>query len=308
MTVLALVGPTASGKSSLAVAIALRLITAGRACEIVNGDSMLVYRGMDVGTAKPTVAERAGVPHHMIDVLDVRETASVAWFRDGARTAIADCQARGARPILVGGSALYTHAILDRMDFPPTDAAVRARWEQELQRVGPQALHGVLAERNRAAAAAILPGNGRRIVRALEVTELTGDFNATLPDPEYAIPARQIGLTVPVAELDRRIADRVDAMWRAGFVDEVRTLATAGLRDGLTAARALGYRQVLAYLDGELSEADAKQATIVATRRFARKQAAWWRRDHRIEWLPFDDPDLAEKIAAEILGRGVDVG
>ena len=286
MTVLAVVGPTASGKSALAVRIAQRLIGQGRRCEIVSGDSMLVYRGMDIGTAKPTLAERGGVPHHLIDIMDVTQTASVAEFQRLARAAIADVQARGALPIVVGGSALYMHAILDEMDFPATDPDVRARWEAELARVGPAALHAELARRSPSAAAGILPGNGRRIVRALEAVELTGEFRSQLPEPRYALSdVRQIGLELPRDLLDARIAARVDAMWGAGLVDEVRGLEAVGLRQGLTASRALGYRQVLAYLDGELTEAHAREATIQATRRFARKQAGWFRRDQRIRWV-----------------------
>jgi len=286
VTVLAVVGPTASGKSALAVRIAQRLIGQGRRCEIVSGDSMLVYRGMDIGTAKPTLAERGGVPHHLIDIMDVTQTASVAEFQRLARAAIADVQARGALPIVVGGSALYMHAILDEMDFPATDPDVRARWEAELARVGPAALHAELARRSPSAAAGILPGNGRRIVRALEAVELTGEFRSQLPEPRYALSdVRQIGLELPRDLLDARIAARVDAMWGAGLVDEVRGLEAVGLRQGLTASRALGYRQVLAYLDGELTEAHAREATIQATRRFARKQAGWFRRDQRIRWV-----------------------
>jgi len=297
---LALVGPTATGKSALAVAVAQALGASGRPAEIVNGDSMLVYRGMDIGTAKPTPAERGGVPHHLIDTMDVTQTASVAQFRDEARAAIADCRARGVVPILVGGSALYTHAILDRLDLPPTDAGVRARWEAELARLGPAALHDELARRHPAAAAAILPGNGRRIVRALEAIELTGDFRAHLPEPVYELDrVTQIGLSIDRETLDRRIARRVDAMWAAGFVDEVRALEASGLRRGLTASRALGYRQVLAYLDGAMTEAEARAATVTATRRFARKQEGWLKRDARIVWHRFDEPGLVDRIVEQ---------
>jgi len=294
---LAIIGPTASGKTSLAVAVAQALIAQGRPAEIVNGDSMLVYRGMDIGTAKPTMAERGGVPHHLIDVLDVTETASVAQFQGWARSAIADCRSRGVVPILVGGSALYVHAILDEFDFPPTDPGVRAKWEAELERVGPAALHAELARRDPAAAAGILPGNGRRIVRALEAIELTGHFVSHLPEPRYALDGVvQIGLSIGREVMDARIAQRVDDMWAAGLVDEVRALELMGLRQGLTASRALGYRQVLGFLDGAMSEDEARAATVQATRRFARKQAGWFRRDGRIEWLPWDVDDLVGRI------------
>jgi len=297
--ILALVGPTATGKSALAVAVAQALTAAGQPAEIVNGDSMLVYRGMDIGTAKPTMSERGGVPHHLIDIMDVTQTASVAQFQALARDAIADCQARGAVPILVGGSALYVHAVLDEMDFPGTDPAVRARWEAELAAVGPEKLHDELTRRDPAAAAAILPGNGRRIVRALEVIELTGGYTATLPEPTYALPdVVQIGLSIDRAVLDERIDARVEAMWAAGFVGEVKQLEAQGLREGLTAARALGYRQVLSYFDGQATEEEAKAATKQATRRFARKQDGWFRRDTRIQWHPWDAPDLVASILA----------
>lgn len=293
-----LIGPTASGKSSLAVEVAQRLIRAGRPAEVVNADSMLVYRGMDIGTAKPTMAERGGVRHHLIDIAEVTETASVADFQQLARAAIADCQTRGVLPIVVGGSSLYLRAIVDRFEFPGTDPAVRARWEDELDRQGAEALHQILAEREPEAAAEILPGNGRRIVRALEVIELTGSFTAHLPTWEYELPGvLQVGLDLPRELLDARIAERVDQMWQDGFVDEVRGLLQAGLRDGLTASRALGYRQVIAFLDGESSQEQAREFTITGTRRFARKQLGWYRRDDRITWLDtVENQDLPTRV------------
>jgi tRNA dimethylallyltransferase len=260
-----LVGPTASGKSGLAVALAQAYAARGQRAEVVNADSMLVYRGMDVGTAKPTARERGGVVHHLVDVLDVTETASVAQFQTMARAAVADCLARGVVPILVGGSALYVRAVVDAFEFPGTDPVVRARLESELATLGAEALHARLAAQDAEAAARILPGNGRRLVRALEVGELTGrPFAAELPERRYALPdVVQVGLDVPRDTLDERIRQRVDAMWAAGLVAEVRLLAQAGLRDGLTASRALGYRQVLQHLDGELDEAAAREATVV---------------------------------------------
>jgi len=273
-------GPTASGKSAVAVELALRL---GTPAEIVNADSMLVYRGMDIGTAKPTQRERRGVPHHLIDIMDVTQDASVADFQRLARAAIADCRARGVVPVLVGGSSLYVRAIVDEFDFPGTDPAVRARWEARLAEIGPAALHTELPPD---VARHILPGNGRRIVRALEVIELTGSFRPVIPEGTYALPdVLQVGLTLPRAELDARIARRVDQMWTDGLVDEVRGLVGVGLREGRTASRALGYRQVLAFLDGELSEPEAKEATIFGTRRFARKQLMWFKRDPRVRWV-----------------------
>ena len=296
LPVVALVGPTAAGKSELAVQLALRLPG-----EVVNADSMQIYRGMDIGTAKLMPRQRLGVPHHLLDLLDVTEPATVAQFQALARAAITDCHARHVVPIVVGGSALYLRAVLDRFVFPGCDAAVRARLEQELARLGPQALHRQLADRDPAAAAAILASNGRRIVRALEVVELTGrPYTAQLP-PYASVydDVRMLGLQVPRDELDARIAERVERMWAAGFVEEVRRLVTAGLRQGRTASRALGYAQVLRYLAGECSEAEARADTVLATRRFARRQDAWFRKDPRIHWLSADSLELLARAATE---------
>ena len=300
MTVLVLVGPTATGKSRLAVAVARRLAARGQPAEVVNADSMLVYRGMDIGTAKPPAAEREGVRHHLIDVLDVRGTATVADFQQRARAVIADCFDRGVTPVLVGGSALYVRAIVDDFRFPGTDPALRTELEAELARTGPEPLHRRLAELDPTSAAQILPGNGRRVVRALEVIALTGDlFSATLPARRYALPdVVQVGLDIDRVTLDRRIAERVDTMWADGLVEEVRRLADAGLREGRTASRALGYRQVLAYLDGELTEDEARARTVTATRKFARRQDGWFRKDPRITWLAHDRPDLAHAVVS----------
>jgi tRNA dimethylallyltransferase len=290
--VVAVVGPTAAGKSDLAVELASRLPG-----EVVNADSMQVYRGMDIGTAKPTPVERRGIRHHVLDVLDVAKPATVAEFQSLARAAIDDCLGRGVLPVVVGGSALYVRAVLDRFEFPGTDPALRARLERDLAVVGARGLHERLTNVDPGAAAAILPTNGRRIVRALEVVELTGrPFSATLPNRTYLYDrVVQLGLDVPRDVLDRRIEERVDRMWRAGLVDEVRTLEDAGLRDSRTARRALGYVQVLAFLAGEYDEAEARARTIQATRRFARRQDAWFRRDPRISWLRFDADDLVDQ-------------
>jgi len=295
-----LVGPTASGKSGLAIALAERLTAEGRPTEIVNADSMLVYRGMDIGTAKPTAAERARVMHHLVDVLEVTQTATVAEFQRRARAAIADCHARQVLPIVVGGSALYIRAIVDDFDFPGTNPAIRSRWERELGSLGAEALHARLAAVDPAAAAVIQPANGRRIVRALEVVELTGrPFAATLPERQYLLPGVvQLGLAVDRGTLDRRIEQRVDAMWAAGLVAEVSELVQHGLRDGVTASRALGYRQVLAFLDGSLDEEEARRQTVVGTRKFARRQDSWFRQDPRVSWLAHDRVDLVDAVAA----------
>jgi len=303
--VVAVVGPTAAGKSDLAVALALRL-----GGEVVNADSMQLYRGMDMGTAKPTVAERRGIPHHLLDVLDVTEPATVAEYQAWARTALADCRARGKTPVLVGGSALYVRAVLDRFRFPGTDPVVRAELEAELAATGPAGMHQRLADIDPEAAAMILPGNARRVVRALEVVRLTGrPFSATLPGHEYAYeegvtPCVQLGVDVPRAVRRERIAARVDRMWTAGLVDEVRALEAAGLRRGWTASRALGYAQVLRHLAGEDTEGEAREETVRATRRFARRQDAWFRRDPRIRWLPYDADDLVERAVATVAGAG----
>ena len=279
--VIAVVGTTAAGKSGLAVRLALAL-----GGEVINADSMQVYRGMNIGTAKLTVAERQGVPHHLLDVWDVRQTANVADYQRLARAAIEEVTARGKVPILAGGSGLYVRAALEDLTFPGTDPQVRARLEAALERDGSAALHIRLAAVDPAAAQAILPSNGRRIVRALEVIELTGrPFTATLPDYTASRPAVQLGLRPAREELDRRIEARVDEMWAAGFEDEVRRLERQGLREGRTASRALGYQQMLRHLAGEWASGQARDETVRATRRFARRQESWFRRDPRITWL-----------------------
>ncbi|WP_030680509.1 tRNA (adenosine(37)-N6)-dimethylallyltransferase MiaA [Streptomyces sp. NRRL B-1347] len=279
--VIAVVGPTAAGKSDLGVFLAQHL-----GGEVVNADSMQLYRGMDIGTAKLTPAERDGVPHHLLDIWDVTEAASVAEYQKLARAEIDRLLADGRWPILVGGSGLYVRGAVDHLDFPGTDPAVRARLEAELELHGPGALHARLAAADPDAARAILPGNGRRIVRALEVIEITGKpFTANLPSHESVYDTVQIGVDVGRPELDERIAVRVDRMWEAGLVDEVRTLEAQGLREGRTASRALGYQQVLAALAGECTEEEARTETVRATKRFARRQDSWFRRDPRVHWL-----------------------
>ncbi|WP_371403580.1 tRNA (adenosine(37)-N6)-dimethylallyltransferase MiaA [Kribbella sp. NBC_00662] len=297
--VVAVVGPTAAGKSDLAVALSKHL-----GGEVVNADAMQVYRGMDIGTAKISTAERDGVPHHLLDILDVTETATVAEFQQLARAAIDDCIDRERTPVLAGGSALYIRAILDDFVFPGTDPEVRARLEAELEAHGSGALHARLQATDPKAAEQILPSNGRRIVRALEVVEITGGpYVATLPEHRYVYPgAIQLGLDVPRPELDARIDLRVDRMFDAGFVAEVRGLLDKGLIEGKTANRALGYSQVIALLNGEIDEKQARERTAQATRRFARRQDSWFRKDQRISWLQYDDPDLVEK-ALRVLRR-----
>ncbi|MBO0803256.1 MAG: tRNA (adenosine(37)-N6)-dimethylallyltransferase MiaA [Nocardiopsaceae bacterium] len=296
---IAIVGATATGKSDLAVDLAQALDG-----EVVNADSMQLYRGMDIGTAKLTVTERRGVPHHLLDVWDVTKTASVAEYQALAIDAIDDIASRGKTPVLVGGSGLYIRAALGDLDFPGTDAGVRRRLEGELAETGPAALHERLEAADPRAAAAILPSNGRRIIRALEVIEITGrPFSATMPSYTGSSsvgghPATQVGIAMPRPELDRRIGMRVDRMWEHGFEAEVRTLEARGLRDGRTASRALGYQQLLRYIDGEVGLDQAREETARATRRFARRQESWFRRDPRVTWVPAGTEARARALAA----------
>jgi tRNA dimethylallyltransferase len=290
--VVAVVGPTATGKTALAVQLARRV-----GGEVVNADSMQLYRGMDIGTAKPTPEERAGVPHHLLDLWHVREPASVAEYARTAREVIDRLRADGVVPLLVGGSGLYVRAVLDDLEFPGTDPALRARLEEELAAEGSVALHARLAGVDPAAAAAVLPSNGRRIVRALEVVELTGrPFRATLPEPRPHYPAVVVGLDRDTADLDERVRRRVDRMWAAGLVAEVERLAADGLREGPTASRALGYAQVLAQLAGELGPDEARETTVRATRRFVRRQRSWFRRDSAVRWFDAADPALLDEV------------
>ncbi len=291
----AVVGPTAVGKSALAVRLARHVDG-----EIVNADSMQLYRGMDIGTAKPTEAERAGVPHHLYDVWDVTARASVAEYQRLALTVVGEIRARGRVPILVGGSGLYVRAVVDQIDFPGTDPDVRDRLERALADVGAPVLHRRLAAVDPVAAAAILPSNGRRIVRALEVIEISGrPFSATLPSYDERPGCRQVGLDC--ADLDPRVDARVDRMWSGGLVEEVRALVAAGLRAGPTASRALGYAQVLEMLDGRCSADEARTRTQLATRRFVRRQRSWLRRDPRVRWVDADSPAVEDDLVRRTL-------
>ena len=284
----AVVGATAAGKTGLSLDLAEAL-----GGEVVNTDAMQLYRGMDVGTAKLPPHERRGIPHHLLDTLEVTEPATVAEFQGQARAVITELRGRGVTPVLVGGSALYTRAVLDEFEFPGTDPAVRARLEAELAEVGSAAMHARLAEVDPESASRILVENGRRVVRALEVVEITGrPFSATLPRLEYVDPRTvQVGVDIDRPTLDTRIEQRVGEMFAAGFVAEVERLLARGLAQGRTASRAIGYPEVAAHLAGELSLDEARERTVVATRRFARRQDAWFRKDPRIHWVRFDDPD-----------------
>ena len=302
--VVAVVGPTATGKSDLGVALALALDG-----EVVNADASQLYRGMDVGTAKLPPAQRRGVPHHQLDVLVVREEATVAAYQTAARADLEAVRARGRVPVVVGGSGLYVRALLDRMEIPPTDPRVRARWEAELERVGAEALHARLAEVDPVAARAIQPRNGRRVVRALEVVELTGrPFSATMPAREHVRPTVVLGLRADREVLDARIGRRAEAMWRAGLVEEVRGLVERGLREGRTASRAVGYAQALRQLDGELTQEEAVADTVGATRRLARRQERWFGPDPRVVWLEHDAPDLLDQALAAVAAGPVSPG
>jgi tRNA dimethylallyltransferase len=284
----AIVGPTATGKSDVAVALALAL-----GGEVVNADAMQLYRGMDVGTAKLTEAERRGVPHHQLDVLDVSQDATLAAYQRDARADLDAIEARGHRAIAAGGSGLYVRALLDHLELAPTDPEVRARLEARAAEVGPGILHDELARLDPVTAGTIGRANTRRIVRALEVIELTGEpYGAALPEPTYVTATLQIGLDCARDVLDARIEARVERMWRGGLVDEVRALAPTMAR---TASRAVGYTQVLALLRGETDEAAARASTVAATRRLARKQMGWFGRDPRVHWLDAGAPDLVAR-------------
>ena len=290
--VVAVVGPTATGKSDLGVALAEHLDG-----EVVNADALQLYRGLDIGTAKLTPAERRGVPHHLLDVLEPDEDATVAAYQRDARAALTDIAARGRRPVVVGGSGLYVRSLLDRIEFPGTDPEVRAALEARAEAEGARALHAELAAADPVAAENIGPRNARRIVRALEVIALTGKpYSANLPGHDYEVPAVQIGLDCDRAVLDARVQARVDRMWAAGLVDEVRGLVARGI--GRTASRAVGYAEVLAALRGEITEDEARAQVVAGTRRLARKQMGWFGRDPRVHWLDARDPGLVDRALA----------
>ncbi|WP_285314142.1 tRNA (adenosine(37)-N6)-dimethylallyltransferase MiaA [Pseudarthrobacter sp. fls2-241-R2A-168] len=289
---IAVVGPTGSGKSDLAVNLALELDG-----EVINADAMQFYRGMDIGTAKISLAERRGVPHHLLDILDVTQEASVSQFQEQARAAITDIHSRGKRAILVGGSGLYVRAALDVLEFPGTDPALRQRLEDDLAAQGAGALLARLQAVDPVSAGRL--SDSRRIIRALEVHELTGrPFSSFMPQREYFQPAVQIGLSVDRDQLRERLALRVHRMVDNGLLAEVEQLEAQGLRRGKTAPRALGYAQFLQVLDGAATVPEAAEETIVATRQFARRQLTWFRADPRINWLDWQDPALTSRAAS----------
>ena len=295
---LCIVGPTGSGKSNLAINIALELAKSGIKAEIVNADSMQFYKGMDIGTAKVPVDERFGIKHHMLDWLEIAEENTAARYQIEARKVISDLRAEGTLPIVVGGSMLYIAALINTFEFPGRDEALRAQLEQDLIDLGPLAMHKRLELLDETAASRIEPQNGRRVVRALEIVMITGEpFAASLPDQfESFLPVLEIGLNSAREHLVERLAERVRAMWALGLVDEVRSLESKGIRDSKTASQAIGYSQALASIDGRLTEEEAIAETILLTQRYARRQMSWFRRDPRINWFDYQDENLLEEV------------
>ena len=305
INLVAVVGPTGSGKSELGLQLAEHLIARQRPAQIVNCDSMQFYRGMDIGTAKLSMDERRGVKHHMIDTLDIRDESTAAEYQQQVRPLIEELQAKSITPILVGGSMLYIAAALNTFEFPERDAELRQQLEVELEALGSHAMHRRIAELDPIAASRIDPLNGRRVVRALEILLITGEpFSAALPDEnESWQPVLEIGLNSDRAHLVERLASRVEKMWQQGLVDEAQSLISSGLREGKTSSMAIGYRQALAQLDGKLSQQEAIDQTVQLTQRYARRQMSWFRRDERINWFDYQQPDLfgavTELVAAK---------
>jgi tRNA dimethylallyltransferase len=305
INLVAVVGPTGSGKSELGLQLAEYLTARQRPAQIVNCDSMQFYRGMDIGTAKLSLDERRGVKHHMIDTLDIRDESTAAEYQQQVRPLIEELQANSITPILVGGSMLYIAAALNTFEFPERDAELRQQLEVELEELGSHAMHRRIAELDPIAASRIDPLNGRRVVRALEILLITGEpFSAALPDEnESWQPVLEIGLNSDRAHLVERLARRVEKMWQQGLVDEAHSLISSGLREGKTSSMAIGYRQALAQLDGELSQQEAIDQTVQLTQRYARRQMSWFRRDERINWFDYQQPDLfgavSELVAAK---------
>jgi len=298
INLIAVVGPTGTGKSELGLRIAEEIISHGGKAEIVNTDSMQFYRGMDIGTAKLSIAERRGVQHHMLDVLDIKDESTAAEYQAQVRPLISDLQSRGVTPILVGGSMLYIAAALNTFEFPERDESIRAELEADLEKFGSHTMHRRLAELDPIAASRIDPENGRRVVRALEIVTITGEpFAAALPEKtESWQPVLEIGLNSDRAHLVERLAIRVEKMWQQGIVAEAESLIPAGIREGKTSSRAIGYAQALAQLDGVCTEEEAIAATTQLTQRYARRQMSWFRRDERIYWQDYQDPNLVDNV------------
>jgi tRNA dimethylallyltransferase len=304
---IAIVGSTGTGKSELAIRIAEAMRQEGQEAEIVNADAMQLYKGMDIGTAKLPLAERRGIEHHLVDVLDVTQESTAAEYQRIARAKILEIQARGAMPILVGGSMLYVAAVLNNFEFPVRDKDLRARLEQELLELGPNAMHKKLVELDASAASRIDPENGRRIVRALEIVTLTGEpFAAALPDEiDSWQELLEIGLRMDREILVARLEERVRGMWSKGMVEETKDLISKGLRDSVTAGYAIGYAQALAQLDGELSQEQAIESTTKLTQKYARRQMSWFKRDTRINWLDALDPEVTSSAIALVRKHGL---
>ena len=304
---IAIVGSTGTGKSELAIRIAEAMRQEGQEAEVVNADAMQLYKGMDIGTAKLPLAERRGIEHHLVDVLDVTQESTAAEYQRIARAKILEIQARGAMPILVGGSMLYVAAVLNNFEFPVRDKDLRARLEQELLELGPNAMHKKLVELDASAASRIDPENGRRIVRALEIVTLTGEpFAAALPDEiDSWQEVLEIGLRMDREILVARLEERVRGMWSKGMVEETKDLISKGLRDSVTAGYAIGYAQALAQLDGELSQEQAIESTTKLTQKYARRQMSWFKRDTRINWLEALDPEVTTLAIALVRKHGL---
>ncbi|MEN9965094.1 MAG: hypothetical protein RJA60_91 [Actinomycetota bacterium] len=299
---IAVVGPTGAGKSALAIEVAKHIIAKGGKAEILNCDSMQFYKGMDVGTAKLTLEERRGITHHLFDFLEITDESTAAEYQQIARPLILDLQAKGITPILVGGSMLYVAAVLNKFEFPARDEKLRAKLEQDLIDLGPHEMHRRLKALDPIAASRIIPENGRRSVRAIEIVTLTGEpFAAALPEvPEDWQPVLEIGINGDREDLRARLEARVHKMWRQGLIDEVRSLEPKGIREGKTSSVAIGYAQALKQIDGELTEAEAIADTVRLTQKYARRQMSWFRRDQRIQWLDYQDPDATAKALSMV--------
>jgi tRNA dimethylallyltransferase len=306
---IAVVGPTGTGKSDLAIQIVQHIVQRGGKAEIVNCDSMQFYRGMDIGTAKLALDERQGIAHHLIDWLDIREESTAAEYQAKARPLIEDLQSRSIVPVIVGGSMLYAAAVLNTFEFPARDEALRAKLELDLIEFGSNELHRRLASLDASAASRIDPLNGRRVVRALEIVTLTGQpFAAALPEEtESWQPVLEIGLNSERSHLVERLQRRAQLMWQKGLLAEVESLIPQGIREGKTSSRAIGYSQALDQLDGKINQDDAIAQTAQLTARYARRQMSWFRRDERINWLDYQDPEVISK-ANSLVDQHVSLG
>lgn len=297
---IAVVGPTGAGKSALAIDIAKHVISKGGRAEIINSDSMQFYKGMDVGTAKLTMSVRQGITHHLFDFLEITDESTAAEYQQIARPLITKLQSDGITPILVGGSMLYVAAVLNMFEFPARDEALRAKLEQDLIEVGPHEMHRRLKALDPIAASRIIPENGRRSVRAIEIVTLTGEpFAAALPEvPDDWQPVLEIGINGDREDLRARLETRVHKMWQQGLINEVKSLEPLGIRGGKTSSVAIGYAQAIRQIDGEITESEAIADTVRLTQKYARRQMSWFRRDRRIKWLDYQDPQATSKALA----------